>query len=161
MDDELKEIIERVVVETMRSAAYILAERTDEGDDIAPEIQNPIGVSLTFSGTPSGSLTLWAEPRLARIAAANMLGIDEEDSAAVGKQVEALKELLNIIVGSFLTEAYGEHLLFDLGLPQQCAMSRLEEKANHPDTLWIVADESPVAISLQLHDPGGARGMTP
>jgi len=63
------------------------------------------------------------------------------------KALEAIMELLNMIVGRFLTSAYGEEPIFDLGLP--CPIEGgIPATSNAARRVWLDAEDSPVLISL-------------
>ena len=84
------------VLETMCFSCVNSVEERELNSD-----SNPLGVVVTFTGTFSGSLQLWASEDLATSLALSFLGSRE---AAAGSAAAAmLNELANMICGSALT----------------------------------------------------------
>lgn len=147
---EQKETTEEVIGRILSESAFIFADPLDESDrpEIVPwEAQ---GVSLSFSGFRTGSLALWAEDAFLRSAAANMLGVDEDSEKAVKKGMDALKEILNIIVGNLLTTLYGSEPVFDLGIPEKLTRETLHDTYNEENVLWFEAEGNRVLFILNV-----------
>jgi len=108
------------------------------------------GVSLRFKGTPSGMVHMWVSEGFACSIAANMLGLDMECETAKEKGLDALKKLLNMIVGNLITAAFGEEPVFELGLPQRIDRTLLQPHADNPDAIWLQADGNPVLFLIEI-----------
>lgn len=109
-----------------------------------------IGVELTFAGAESGAVSVWAGRRFISRVAANMLGADEGGERAREEGVDALGELLNMIVGNLLTELYGTEPLFNLGLPREAKRNRLASDLSERECIWFEAEGEPVLFTVQL-----------
>lgn len=83
----------------------------DDGEDFT-------GAALQYEGPVRGEIQLWVQNELPEIFASNMLGVDANDPTADQKREDALKEVLNMITGIFLTEHFGVEPVFQLGIPQ-------------------------------------------
>lgn len=154
MPDQIHEILSRVVPHILEGAAFVFT------DDLPPEQRPPTsewsaqGVRLTFEGPISGDLRLWAEKSFMIVLAANMLGIEPDDENAEAKAEDALKETLNMIVGTFLTDAYGNEPVFHLGIPESIDATLLSESVADPLNVWLNAEDHPVLFSLHLQANG-------
>jgi len=147
-DNELKDVLLDVISRILQDAAFLFTDDFDE--EMTPDFTTwkPRGAQLSFKGPSSGSLHIWAESDFYKIAAANMLGIDENDAEAEKKGIDALKELLNMIVGNFLTEAYGKDEFFELGIPSVLENEQLEKDYTNDENVWLDADGNAVLFSL-------------
>jgi two-component system chemotaxis response regulator CheY len=67
----------------------------------------PLGVSVGFTGSLTGSFQLWASPQLASCLATNFLGGKDNDNP-VGTDKTMLDEVANMICGATLTELFRE-----------------------------------------------------
>jgi CheY-specific phosphatase CheX len=65
----------------------------------------PLGVAVSFSGSLTGSLQLWASPQFACSLATSFLG---NKNTVEGAEQSMLEELANMICGATLTELYRE-----------------------------------------------------
>ena len=81
-----------------------------------------------------------------------MLGIDENASDAATKGIDAVKELLNMIVGNFLTASFGEDAIFDLGLPRILAPETLSSACRRSEAIWFRAENNPVLFVADIDD---------
>lgn len=104
-----------------------------------------VGVGISCDGDESGELRLWAQASFLRKLSANMLGIEEEDPMAVAKGLDALGELLNIVLGHCLTERFGETENCRMGTPRLVEPGALGEDAS--SGTWLLAEGEPLLIS--------------
>jgi CheY-specific phosphatase CheX len=108
------------------------------------------GVALDFAGPCTGALRMWAGEEFLRFAAANMLGVDEDSADAQEKGMDALKEILNMIVGNFLTALYGDKPVFDLGLPREIDAAALPADCADAGAIWLGAEGNPVLLVVEV-----------
>lgn len=147
LSSEINEKTLQVVGRVLEETAYLF---TDEIEDVdIPDINNwdAEGVKLFFTehnGTRSGAVHLWVAKGFASLAASNMLGIDEDDSDAIKKGMDALREILNVILGNLLTEVYGEEPVFDINLPTSLEYEHLLEDVDAKYSVWLEAEDNPV-----------------
>ena len=151
-EDELK-VISRVLEET----AFIFSDLMESYDMPKIDKRDAKGVTLTFKGDPSGELHLWAGNDFVRVTAANMLGIDEQAPDAVEKGIDALKELLNIIVGNYLTEIYGTDQIYDLGIPDVLSVDSLSDDFKNSEAIWLTAEDCPILVVVKTNDKSSDR----
>ncbi len=97
---DLENLLAEHVEEAFETAAFIVPERT--GEPPAPA-DNWLTVAVDFEGDVAGRLVLCAEPSLVSALAGNMLGVEEEE-LPLDRQVDALKEMANIICGNLFAQ---------------------------------------------------------
>ncbi|MBN2288498.1 MAG: chemotaxis protein CheX, partial [Candidatus Glassbacteria bacterium] len=112
-------------------------------------------VQMSYLGPCSGKVAVAVQADLGREVGSNMLGadLDQVTDTMVG---DALKEMLNMSCGQFLTSYYGNEPVFDLTVPE---ISRLDtaawkELAAGPDNCLYEVDEYQYVVSVEPGDKG-------
>lgn len=146
LEDAAKSVISRILEE----AAFIFTDELSTDNLPKPGAWKAEGVKLTFNGSPCGELHMWASEGFAIYAASNMLGIDPDAEHAREKGMDALKEILNMVVGNLITEVYGETLVFELGLPTPLDANVLDKDMADSSALWLCAEDNPVLFTLRM-----------
>jgi len=141
MNEEMKQALEIVSIRILEDAAFLFVERADEGARPGPDWR-PAGAELRWTGPREGTMRVWAEPSLLRVLSANMLGIEEDEPAATAAGPDALREILNMVVGNCLTEAWGPGPVFHLEVPEEADPDLLARDAE--DGFWIIAEDRPM-----------------
>lgn len=146
--DTLSQVSSRI----LEDAAFVFTDLLDPQQRPDVDSWSAEGASLEFSGEKKGVLHMWASEGFARYAAANMLGIDEDAEDAGQKGMDALKELLNMVVGNFLTDLYGEEPIFDLGLPEPLPREALAGDVASEQGVWLEAEGNAVLFTVTIED---------
>jgi hypothetical protein len=143
------ETAKSIICQVLESAAFIFAQPWESGK--APDFRMEMarGASLEFAGPHCGVFRIWADNSFCRYAAANMLGLDESDDEAARKGFDALKELLNIMVGNFLTAFYGTQPAFELGLPRERVEGAARD-ARSEQALWFEAEGNFLLVTAEI-----------
>ena len=89
-------------------------------------------------------MRIWADQGLLPVLAANMLGVEEDDPVCSEKGMDALKEILNMIVGNCLTEAWGPGPVFHLHIPTSVGRAAFEP--DRVDGIWQSIEGRPVLL---------------
>ena len=117
--------IRRTLFEVCRTifedAAFTFVDMPDETGAIDPGMtldSGDIAAEVDFAGPFNGLLAVSTCSKMAVNAAANMLGVDEDDPSAGEKKSDALCELLNMICGNFLPAVAGAEPEFRIGSPR-------------------------------------------
>lgn len=143
VNDTTLQVVGRVLEET----AYLFTDEIEDSEIPSTESWDAEGVKLFFTehnGTRCGAVHLWVTKGFASLAASNMLGIDEDDAQASEKGMDALREILNVILGNLLTEVYGEEPVFDINLPTNLGPEHLKEDIEANYSVWLEAEDNPV-----------------
>ncbi len=140
----------KVISRILSESAFLFVDPLEDGNKPDLEIWKPKAVSLTFNGNKTGTVSLWAGDDFLVSAAANMLGIDEDSDDASEKGMDALKEILNIIVGNLLTTAYGTEPIFDLGIPERLSPETIKDVYSEDKAVWLETDENPVLFLIDM-----------
>lgn len=111
-------------------------------------------VNFKGRGTMNGNYTVLCQSKFVDCLAHNLLGTDEEVTEE--QKLDALKEMSNVLTGNLITEFYGADTTFDLmppeayTMPSELAGAVVDSKR----TVAFCADDTPVAISFSLDNPG-------
>lgn len=141
MNGEMRQAMEIVGVRILEDAAFLFVESVpDEG--LPGRDWMPVGAELRWSGPSRGVMRVWMEPDFLSALSANMLGIEEDAAAAAKAGPDAMREILNMVVGNSLTEAWGPGPVFHLEIPESADPDLLA--SDMADGFWIGADGHPV-----------------
>jgi CheY-specific phosphatase CheX len=149
---QLRECIIEVVERILGDGAFVFVDPLEDRNRPDPKQWDAIGVSLSFSGFRRGRAALWAGAAFARVAAANMLGVDEAQVQAGTTGADALKEILNMVVGNLMTTLFGSDAVFDLAIPQIISRSELPALLQEDMAVWLEAEGLPLLLTLQLEN---------
>jgi hypothetical protein len=83
--------------------------------------------------------------------AANILGLDEDQTIEKNTALDALKELLNTITGRLMTSLFGEEIVIDLTIPEAQELDRASwnELVENNEFIAITIEDNPVLITFQ------------
>ncbi len=151
MEKEMRRILDETLCEVLEKQAFLFAEEIEPGD-VPPQSGKMLSARITFAGTFSGTISLYVTEAMCCEIAANFLGVDADAPGISGKAPDALKEILNVISGNFLTAAAGDGPVFDLTVPQSTDMDNAEwsKILATPDIMVYVVDEYAVACHLEV-----------
>jgi len=124
LDDVCKLILEEL--------AFLFCEPQDAATFDYGQLKDAHIAYLNFTGPRDGKIEIPACQNLCLLLSSNMLGIEPEEENASVCAADALGEALNVICGRFLTEAYGEEVVFSLSAPQKGDvgdLSKVDENA--------------------------------
>ena len=99
------------------TSTFLCAYPIEDSAEV-PERAETVGASIQWFGPQNGKLILLVDRNLLNELASNMLGATDEAEFTAEQSVDALKEVLNMICGNFLTSCYGEQSVFDLTPPE-------------------------------------------
>ena len=151
MEKELRHILDTTLCEVLEKQAFVFAEEIP-----VDEVPEPAGVMLqsriSFSGPFSGTLLLYAPELMCCEIAANFLGVEPDAPGIAEKAPDALREMLNVICGNFLTAAAGDGPVFDLTVPQANPIGPDEwaRVLSDPALMCYLADDHVVLCRLDL-----------
>ena len=151
MENEQREVLIKILGTVLEQFAFMIGE-TVEKEEIFIEGERYLHAIINFKGVQSGTLGIAIPAELGVVLASNILGIDEGDEVAVEKSVDALKELLNIFYGQFLTTVYGEEPVFDLSVPDVSEIDKVEwEKLlDSPDAIRMMVEDVPLVANASF-----------
>lgn len=118
------ELLSDTLSEVLEDAAFIF---TESADDTLQWHSDVVESTITYEGQENGVLALAVDHEMAKIFAANLLGIDADEPDADAKSNEALAEMLNIVCGVFLEKWLGTNNQCRLGLPKINAITASDE----------------------------------
>jgi hypothetical protein len=142
-----------VTMSVLEDAAFVFSDELPGTARPSLDDWTPAGVSLSFTGEPSGVFRLWADEALLPILAANMLGLEPGSTGAREKGPDALREMVNIILGNFLTDHFGTGAVFDLGLPSPADPARAIADCRGDSGVWLQVEGSAVLAIIDVNGP--------
>ncbi len=146
---EYRDMIARVFIDVTEKMAYMFGDvvPADELPDV-PRDAGFVKVSMEFSGPSGGLLTLAVPEKMCSELAANVLGLDSNDERAEEAAHDALKEILNVTCGNFLTEMAGEESVFDLTVPEMTLIGKevWRELLASEEAVTVIIDAFPSVI---------------
>jgi hypothetical protein len=129
-----------VLFEVFEEAAFLFAEPFAPPGPEAAAAWSPVGCALESGGPSPRRLSLWFDRRLAGLAAANMLGLDEEEPVEGEKSIAAAMELLNMIAGRLLDRLFGSAGGVPFGLPLEAGPEDWKRDASRGGGIWLEAE---------------------
>lgn len=116
MNSKLDQTLRDVAEEVFESLAFVLLMPDQDGPPSSDNIGKAVA-SITFSGPFGGALFLSISEQMLPMIAANMLGLDFDETPTDVQQQDAFKELLNVICGNLLPRIAGTEAVFDVQKP--------------------------------------------
>ncbi|MBK8803469.1 MAG: chemotaxis protein CheX [Fibrobacteres bacterium] len=143
MSDEMREALEAVSQRILEEAAFFFSDPMTDSAKRPNEDWDPVGIEMSWEGdASSGTIRVWSDTALLVVLAANMLGVEEDNPKAHTQQRDALGEVLNMVLGNCLTEAWGPGPVFQLGIPHPADQANLADDSN--GGFWLVAEGLPM-----------------
>jgi hypothetical protein len=149
-EKKIDAITSTVISRIVGDAAFMFTDPLDPSARPALSGWEVLGVRLSFSGDVSGEFRFWAPVAFSSTVASNMLGLDASDHIPDEKRKDALKEIVNIIVGNFLTDMFGTDVVATLGLPKLIDQSSLPADYGSADALWLAIEGDPVLCIMRI-----------
>ncbi|MFC1537555.1 chemotaxis protein CheX [Gemmatimonadota bacterium] len=132
----------------LEQMAFMFADQCEK-EDLSEEPGDCFLVKMNYLGPQKGTVTVATQAGLGKEVGSNMLGVDLEEmtETMVG---DALKELLNMSCGQFLTAHFGNEPVFDLTVPE---ISRIDDEqwkelASSPSSFLYEVDDYQLVISV-------------
>ena len=159
----------RVWADTLRTTVHAVFEAAafalvDGPDPAAPWCAGDdlLTAHVRFEGPFTGIVSLSMPAALARELAANMLGLEPEDTEAGARGRDCVGELLNMVCGNLLPRLAGAVPAFDIGAPHAVDPDLCRARVDaHPAamraTAALIVEGHAVSAALLLNVlPGGA-----
>jgi hypothetical protein len=147
---EARQLMLDATVQALETMAFFCAQSTTPDEALPPE--NPIEVSMEFSGPINGTVQLVAGRFFGQRLASNALGCGVSDEDAVSRAEDSIRELINVVVGMMMPRLSGnENDVFDLSLPRTDlfdAGAEWEEFSRQPDVCLIDAEGESLVLRV-------------
>lgn len=132
-----------VAARTLEDACFIFSFPLEQAVAADGEL---VQVQLRYGGPVPGVLRLTGTADFGAEVAGNLLGLSEDEEEARQNATSALGELLNIIAGTLMAEAFGTRVVCPLGVPEY--PTRPLPPAGGPVAHLIASDRHPVQLEL-------------
>jgi CheY-specific phosphatase CheX len=111
-----RQALEQAVLSVFKAMTGVSASVADP-EGVAPFESPLVNARISFTGPCSGDIGLLIEPPLDGLIASHMLGIDPKEPLLQDMIDDAVKEMVNVVCGQFLTLTFGSRPVFSLGIP--------------------------------------------
>lgn len=156
MNEEYADAAQRTFCEIFEKMTFLFAEPAapQEAEDFGEEC---VLGSMAYSGAAAGRIALAIPAAMGPVLAANVLGLADGNGRAASLAADAVREILNVFCGSFLTACYGDKPVFNLSVPRISRLPAAEWRAlrQDGDTLAFCVDEWPILLRISLEAAGG------
>lgn len=147
--EDAKETFGQNVCQVLEQMAFMFADHCDP-EDLSEEPGDCLLVEMNYLGPHQGTVMVATQTIFGKELGSNMLGVDLEEmtDAMVG---DALKELLNMSCGQFLTAYFGNEPVFDLTVPEITPIDKEQwkELAISPESSLYEVDDYQLVISVK------------
>lgn len=119
------------------------------------DTEKPLYMSwVDIHGVMNGAVSVVAQKPFLQVLATNLLGCDEDTPCTDGDCTDAFKEMVNVLTGNFLTEAYGDDVVFDLLHPNvtEVTFADLGKFLGRKVVFAFNADGMPVAVTFSIQE---------
>lgn len=168
----MNERLERMILETTEMTCETLAfmfpvpPPDREADVWEQEHSDLVRVRVYFRGPFDGSLVLTLPRLMLPVLAANMLGLEEDDTTS-DQRADAARELCNVICGNLLPAVAGGDPVFSVSPPELCDgppaadSDRCVTARTWLDDGWVEVEftaDRPIEALEQMARDGSAAG---
>ena len=145
-----KEVLNQVLCNVFETLAFMFGDVSDDETELTGEVAAV--ACMQFSGDATGSLEIAVPVPMCAVIACNVLGVDPGDSLVKEQELDALKEVLNIICGNLLVEIVGDEAIVDLTVPETSQIDRAGWLTMQDDPVCeaFVVDDYPVLLRLVM-----------
>jgi CheY-specific phosphatase CheX len=150
MTTALNSILQQITEETLENLAFVFSFSGDEDDDMENHAEATV-VSVSFSGPFSGCIEMHLPSEALPEIAANMLGLEEEETTK-DDQHGAVCEALNVICGNLLPVIAGKEVVFDIDSPGILSMENKKDPERADAQTLLILDNGPCLLLLWLSD---------
>lgn len=134
-----RRVLMQLISDTLEETAFVFTEPADEPPP--PFEGEPIRAEIPVSGSARGRLALTTCLEQGRLLAANFLGVDPDDPEAMGKEGDAVGELLNILGGVLLGTLYPARTQPQMGTPSISSPAPTDASATAPGLFSLISEE--------------------
>ncbi len=150
MKEKVEDILYRSTVRIFEDIAFMLPNMELNEQQMGASVE--VAVAVDFCGPFNGKLVVRISNSLLPILAANMLG--EGEPPCRSEQLDALREVANIICGNLLPALTGTKEVFRLSAP---SLISSREPLDHPNDIPVAEarigiDEGRVEVVLFIED---------
>ncbi|MBN2297775.1 MAG: response regulator [Deltaproteobacteria bacterium] len=150
------------LIQAMRQVMPSMASMSPyfpESGDVPGMQGDALNVNIAYSGWHKGELGLILEHRLVSRIAARIMGLDDAEDISDDMVEDALRELMNVICGHFITLMYGEKALLDVSTPQVFPVKNAlcNMLSSSPDIHAFMIDDSPALGRIRIKEQSPAQ----
>ena len=141
----------RCFADVLEALAFMFVEQA-EPDDVPDTVDGIIEVGICFTGAANGSLKLITTQAVCDEVAINLLGCFDASELSPESSRDAIKELINITCGQFLTATAGTKPVFNLNPPTviDTDNNTWSQMKDDESSYIFTIDDEPIIINIQI-----------
>jgi len=146
-----KEKLAQVFCDVLMNYAFMFGDESPK-DELPNNGAVFLHATVGFRGHRKGTLGILTSDGLCNELAANVLGLELEEGISENDASDALKELINVVCGQFLTEIFGEEPIFDLLPPSVSQIDEItwRELVDNGNALGFMVEDAPVITYMSF-----------
>lgn len=147
------DVLMNTVIDVFEKQAFAFVDVCSK-DELENNSDSHFYTHITFSGPVNGKVGMAIPIHLGEELATSILGIEPGELVNQTDVADALKELLNVTCGQFLTASYGNKPVFHLDIPD-CAIqdpSHWQTLCEHSDTIGFVIENTSALAHVFLKE---------
>ncbi len=151
MNSVQRDVLEKTTLLALEEWGLMLCDRSEEvAEHYFADVSGLLLASMRFQGILKGQIYVLVQEAFSEALCRNLLAKESEEAVSHDEKEDVLRELCNVILGNYLTEAYGDDTVFELTLPMVRAISGsdLERFFNNDLQLAVIADDQPLAVAV-------------
>ena len=151
MQSEYDTILSEVFCDVLINYAFMFGDPAPK-DELLTSGTGYLRTTVSFKGHQSGIIGVSTPTDLGVQLAANVLGLESDEDDSIENALDAIKELLNIVCGQFLTSAFGDEPVFDLLPPASLKIDKAEwdELLKSEETMGFVVEDEPAILYVSI-----------
>jgi chemotaxis protein CheY-P-specific phosphatase CheC len=123
-----------------------------EGTNMPEMKSDAFNVRVEYSGKHAGELCLILEHPLASRIAARILGMEDMNDLSNDMIEDAVRELMNVVCGNFVTLMYGYTPVLNVSIPKVTQIGSVvcNQLMTSPNVCTFTVDEAPVLAQIKF-----------
>ncbi len=151
MQSEYDTILSEVFCDVLINYGFMFGDPAPK-DELLTSDTDYLRTTVSFAGHRTGVIGISTPADLGAQLAANVLGLEPDDDDSIESALDAVKELVNIVCGQFLTSAFGDEPIFDLLPPVSLEIDKAEwdKLLESEETMGFMVEDEPAILYVSI-----------
>ena len=151
MSNRIHEALMEVFCRVLEQVAFAFGEEVAKEELPSDGSSRFLHCTIGFDGPFKGTIEVALPPQFCEELAANVLGTEAEEITSVLAE-DALKEIVNVTCGQWLTAVAGEKPIFNLSVPsiKEIDNSGWVELRDSPSSIAMIVDDVPALLDVSV-----------
>ncbi len=150
MNPVIEEVLQNSASQALEEWAMLLVDSVEARAELFESDEKLYLGQMQFEGVMNGLVVIICGHELLEQVCGNVLGLGFGEEVSEAELLDALRELTNVLTGHFLTEAYGDDVVFDIVAPktQSVGVETLEKVLAIKPCRCFLGDDNPVLVAI-------------